>query len=301
MATYAQQGGIQHFMNYSIEQIMENDYERARIGYIGDLFEVFVITDDQGKVPHVHLRRVDSDENEISVRLDSKGYYFHGTATGRFRNNDEIRAYDMFMISGSHNAKYPTNYFLAIEMWNMNNAFGFDNNFTARKYFCDRFYSNFEEYPQIVTASEQKQKEIREVMKMLYKKNYSEAYRVAVIMDDDFNDYDFLRTNLDAYLWCSDTFDALPIKLLLGEDSDGNSPAIQYANEYGLTRIMFPANWKGYPVVASELRDEEMVSYSTHLVIFRTKNPNENTDRISQLKKYAQEKGIRVREYLLGT
>lgn len=129
---------------------MKNDQERARIGYVGNLFEVFVVTDDKGAIPHVHLRRLDTNDNEeIGIRLDSKGYFPHESATGKFSNNEEIYAYNKFMISKNPNPRYPNNYFLAIDMWNMNNALGLDNNYIAKKYFPYRFFVEFKE-PQYI-------------------------------------------------------------------------------------------------------------------------------------------------------
>ena len=44
--------------------------------------------------------------------------------------------------------------------------------------------------------------------------------------------------------------------------------AIDYADKHKLTKILFPANWKRYPLVAGFLRNEEMLSVATLLVAF---------------------------------
>lgn len=44
--------------------------------------------------------------------------------------------------------------------------------------------------------------------------------------------------------------------------------AIRYADEYKLTKILFPANWKRYPRIAGFLRNEDMLSVATHLIVF---------------------------------
>lgn len=36
--------------------------------------------------------------------------------------------------------------------------------------------------------------------------------------------------------------------------------AIRYADEHKLTKILFPANWKKYPLIAGFLRNEDMLS-----------------------------------------
>ena len=40
--------------------------------------------------------------------------------------------------------------------------------------------------------------------------------------------------------------------------------AIRYADEYDLTKILFPANWKCHPRMAGFLRNEDMVALATH-------------------------------------
>lgn len=44
--------------------------------------------------------------------------------------------------------------------------------------------------------------------------------------------------------------------------------AIRYADEHQLTKILFPANWKSYKRIADFLRNEDMLSVATHLVVF---------------------------------
>lgn len=44
--------------------------------------------------------------------------------------------------------------------------------------------------------------------------------------------------------------------------------AIRYADEHKLTKILFPANWKKYPLIADFLRNEDMLSSATHLIAF---------------------------------
>ena len=104
--------------------------KRARVGYFGARYEVYVVTDDSGKIPHVHIRRTMEKEkvSEVCVRLDSPGYFHHGQSTAVL-NAPESEAFTAFMNAKPEIGKYDTNYELAVDMWNLNNA---DSAFSPR-------------------------------------------------------------------------------------------------------------------------------------------------------------------------
>ena len=66
--------------------------------------------------------------------------------------------------------------------------------------------------------------------------------------------------------------------------------AIRYADEHKLTKILFPANWKKYPLIAGFLRNEDMLSIATHLIAFWDDKSNGTKHMIEIAKK----KGIPV-------
>jgi hypothetical protein len=58
------------------------------------------------------------------------------------------------------------------------------------------------------------------------------------------------------------------VKIISGMADGADSLAIRYADERRLTKILFPANWKRFSRVAGFLRNEDMLSVATHLVVF---------------------------------
>ena len=65
---------------------------------------------------------------------------------------------------------------------------------------------------------------------------------------------------------------------------------IRYADEHKLTKILFPANWKGYHRIAGFLRNNDMLSIATHLIAFWNGKSNGTKHMIE----IAQMKGIPV-------
>jgi hypothetical protein len=77
-----------------------------------------------------------------------------------------------------------------------------------------------------------------------------------------------MSAKLNELFWLSDIFDEYPIKIISGMAKGADTLAIRYADEYELTKILFPANWKSHPRMAGILRNEDMLSIATHLVAF---------------------------------
>lgn len=97
--------------------------EMARIGFIGGNLEVYVWTDDAGRIPHVHVRDSNSQgqEFETCVRLDRPEYFLHGRYANKM-NHRQKKAFADFMRAKPTKAHYDTNYEFAVEMWNVNNS-----------------------------------------------------------------------------------------------------------------------------------------------------------------------------------
>jgi hypothetical protein len=111
-------------------------------------------------------------------------------------------------------------------------------------------------------------KTVKSIMSELYRESYLNSYRVIVAGSRGFFDYDLMRRELDELFWVSSEFDDGDIKIISGMADGADSLAIRYADERKLTKILFPANWNKYHRVAGFLRNEDMLSVATHLVVF---------------------------------
>ena len=107
-------------------------------------------------------------------------------------------------------------------------------------------------------------KSVKNMMSELYR----DSYRVIVAGSRTFLDYDLMRRELDNLFWISPEFENRDIKIVSGMADGADTLAIRYADEHQLTKILFPANWKSYKRIAGFLRNEDMLSIATHLVVF---------------------------------
>lgn len=111
-----------------------------------------------------------------------------------------------------------------------------------------------------------------EAEKTLRTQDFSESYlnacRVIVTGSRCFNDFGFLKQELDKLFNANEEFVGKEIKIISGVALGTDALAIDYANKHKLTKILFPANWKRYPRIAGFLRNEDMLSVATHLVAF---------------------------------
>ena len=111
-------------------------------------------------------------------------------------------------------------------------------------------------------------KSVRNMMSELYRDAYLNSYRVIVAGSRTFLDYDLMCRELDNLFWISPEFENRDIKIVSGMADGADTLAIRYADEHQLTKILFPANWKSYKRIAGFLRNEDMLSVATHLVVF---------------------------------
>ena len=109
---------------------------------------------------------------------------------------------------------------------------------------------------------------MKSVMSELYREAYLNSYRVIVAGSRGFLDYDLMCRELDKLFWDSPEFAERDVKIVSGMADGADSLAIRYADERKLTKILFPANWKLYHRIAGFLRNEDMLSVATHLVVF---------------------------------
>lgn len=95
--------------------------EFARVGFAGK-FEIYIMTNDPGSVPHFHIRdaATQGDEFETCIRIDTNQYFFHGKYKGVL-NSKQRKDLAEFMEGPCKLGKYQNNYELAVDMWNLNN------------------------------------------------------------------------------------------------------------------------------------------------------------------------------------
>ncbi len=101
-----------------------------------------------------------------------------------------------------------------------------------------------------------------------HREAYLNAYRVIVAGSRGFFEYDLMSRELDKLFNESKEFAGSDVKIISGMADGADSLAIRYADERKLTKILFPANWKRFSRVAGFLRNEDMLSVATHLVVF---------------------------------
>lgn len=98
----------------------------ARIGFTPDNYEVYVNTDDGGKIPHLHYRlKTDWNKFHTCIQIE-KPEYFHHTGKESVLNSKQIRSLIRFLKSpvalSQYAEKFSSNFELIIFLWNINNS-----------------------------------------------------------------------------------------------------------------------------------------------------------------------------------
>lgn len=135
--------------------------------------------------------------------------------------------------------------------------------------------------------SEKRNKSLRSE---LYRDNYLNAYKVIIAGGRDFTDYEYMSKELSKLLFNSSPFDGDSTTIISGMAKGADTLAIQYADEHQMTKILFPANWKKYPIIAGFLRNEDMLRIATHVIAFWDGKSSGTKHMID----IAEEKGIPV-------
>ena len=112
----------------SVDEIVGDITDKARIGWIPTdaehNIEVFVHTDDEGHLPHFHVRKIGDDysvEWEACIRFDSAEYYLHGKHRSRLPKGVGKRLDSMLREVNIHDRNGRTYWECAIDAWNENN------------------------------------------------------------------------------------------------------------------------------------------------------------------------------------
>lgn len=108
------------FENYMKET--ELLVEMARIGYADEL-EIYVLTDDPGYIPHIHIRDRETKGQifDTCIRFDSPEYFKHGHHSDKLNGKQKKKLND-FLHSKPSNGMFDTNYEYAVILWNDNNS-----------------------------------------------------------------------------------------------------------------------------------------------------------------------------------
>lgn len=97
-------------------------WEMARVGKY-DIFDVYVHTDDSGKIPHFHIwdEATRGQQFHTCIKLLS-AEYFHHTGKEGILNTKQRKELIKFLTSKPNNNRYETYWQLLVDMWNINNS-----------------------------------------------------------------------------------------------------------------------------------------------------------------------------------
>lgn len=106
----------------------EEIFGMARVGYIGvsKELEVYINTNDNGIIPHFHLRdSANGEKFHTCIKIASPEYYPHDGKEDRL-NSSMIKALDTFMRSKvqieRYADKFDNNWQLTCFLWELNNS-----------------------------------------------------------------------------------------------------------------------------------------------------------------------------------
>ena len=91
--------------------------------------------------------------------------------------------------------------------------------------------------------------------------------KVIIAGTRDFNDYDFLKKNVDYFLQGINPNNE-EIEIVSGNARGADKLGERYAKEHNLPVKLFPANWDKYGKQAGYLRNQEMANYADVLIAF---------------------------------
>lgn len=113
-------------MKRVIRSSLQNIEAMARVGFTSDRYEVYVNTNDGGKIPHFHYRDAnDWSKFHTCIRID-RPEYFHHEGRSDVLNSKQKKALQKFMKSkvslDRYKDKFSNNWELICFMWDINNS-----------------------------------------------------------------------------------------------------------------------------------------------------------------------------------
>lgn len=95
--------------------------EMARVGEIEGKYEIYVNTNDDGNIPHFHLRDKGTMENEFHTCIEiRRNYYFHHNGKEDCLNAKMRKNLISFLESNDEYGE--CNWIVLIKEWNRNNS-----------------------------------------------------------------------------------------------------------------------------------------------------------------------------------
>lgn len=96
--------------------------EMASIGITDDNYEVYVNSNDGGKIPHFHYRNPDDWKSfHTCIRIDDAGYFHHGNKDC-ILNSKQRKNLIKFLRSAPKDRRFKTNWDYIVYLWNTNNS-----------------------------------------------------------------------------------------------------------------------------------------------------------------------------------
>ena len=113
-------------MKQVLRSSLQNIEAMARVGFTSDRYEVYVNTNDGGKIPHFHYRDAnDWSKFHTCIRIDGPEY-FHHEGKSDVLNSKQKKALQKFMKSkvslDRYKDKFSNNWELICFMWDINNS-----------------------------------------------------------------------------------------------------------------------------------------------------------------------------------
>ena len=97
----------------------------------------------------------------------------------------------------------------------------------------------------------------------------------------NFNDYTVFKESLDKFI----ADNGMPEVLYFGECQGVDKMALKYAKENEIPYKIYYADWKTHGLKAGPLRNQEMITISTHLWAFLSKDSKGTKNAINLAKK----------------
>ena len=113
-------------MRRVIRSSLQNIEAMARIGFTSDRYEVYVNTNDGGKIPHFHYRDANDWSKFHTCICIECPEYFHHEGKSDVLNSKQKKALQKFMKSkvslDRYKDKFSNNWELICFMWDINNS-----------------------------------------------------------------------------------------------------------------------------------------------------------------------------------
>lgn len=123
-----------------------------------------------------------------------------------------------------------------------------------------------------------------------------ETFNVIIAGGRDFNDYELLKSK--CFLLLGNKMEKCDVKVVCGCARGADTLGKQFAEEFGLKVLEYPADWEKYGKRAGYIRNEEMAKVSNALIAFWDGKSKGTKHMIDLAKKHKLD--IRIINYNYG-